>query len=280
MSNPDTAQAAAAVTADILGEFVTKHGDENAARMLHELEGTATPDVAPAAQPVSIPATAAAAAPAPVTATPRVDHDPEPEPTDDPDDLFALPSFDPVPDDELDRLLEEPDFDEEAAAEVQAAVDAGEYDETVDLDAAAKIRAQEKRIQFLEQQIVKKSRKGWVEENLRKYPLLATYARDEVEKIDATSRRAFAREAAKLHDRFSAVAKPLLDDLAKAKAQIKTDATTEARQEVQAAWGKPAVDPAAPAAQAALSELQEARKRRAPAAERFKLLDKVLSGGR
>lgn len=276
MSSVDTAEAAAALTASILGEAASKFGGDpvgdNAVRMLGEM-GEGQPDVAPPAEPVaSSPPPAATAAP---------DPDPEPEPDPEPPAAEAEQpawSFDPVPDDDLDRLLEEPDFDEEAREEVTARFDAGELTEDDDPEALARVRALEKRNEYLEQRLVRSERHKWVEENLRKYPVLKEYAADEVRAFSATSRRAFAREAKALNDRLTGMLRPALEDIAAYKAQAKEAAEREARAKAAEQWGLPHLEPAGstPAATEQERKLADARERRAPVEERFKIL---MGGG-
>lgn len=289
MSTQDTAQAAAALTRDILSDLAANQGNQNAAAMLAEMDGPGQPDEAPPAPPVvSSPPPAAEAAEQVITFAPgenlnlQPEGAAEPELDEGPTEMVvtepALPSYDPLPDDELDRLLAEPDFDEEAAAEVTSEFESGDVDFD-DPAAEAKLRALQKKNEWLEKQLVQRSQKNWAQENLRKYPLLATYAADDVAAIQANSRRAFAREAARLNDRLTTMLKPALDDIAAAKAALKAEATSEARAEVAAAWGKPAVDPAAgaPGRAEVEAELQAAREARASTVERFKIL---MRGGK
>lgn len=222
-------QAAVGVADAILGDFAKKGGYEH------------VPPVAEAAR---------AAAEAPVAATPEVSSTPTPaaeaaEPATPAETPVAeIPSFEPDIPDDLQELLDTPDFDEEAAAEVAALVeeDPNQY---IDTDQEKRIRALEKRNAWLEDQVVVKSRKNWVQENLRAYPLLRTYAQDEVEKIDATSRRGFAREAAALNSRLETIAKPMLADIAALKAGLKGEAYQEGKAEAKAAFGDPASELAA-----------------------------------
>jgi hypothetical protein len=144
--------------------------------------------------------------------------------------------FKPRLNDDLQALLDEPDFDEEAALEVAAELEDGEY-EYGDPEVAKQLRSLQKRNAHLESQLVAKSRKGWVAENLRAYPLLDKYAADQVQAIAATSRRAFAREAAKLNATYEKALAPALEEITKAKAALKQQVVTEARDEVKRAWG-------------------------------------------
>jgi hypothetical protein len=245
LSTPETQQAAAAVAAAFL------EGSDVPA------EETEQPAVAlPMTQVPSVPAPAAEAAVEPPAA-------PEAEPEDEPFDFSTLePQLSP----ELAELLEDepPDFEEEAraevAAELQSAEDQGVYAEYNDPEQAARVRALEKRNQFLESRLVETNRGKWVQENLRAYPLVSQYAKDELEAVQATSRRAFAREAARLNERVTRIAKPLLADLQAKLATQNEAATAQARADVAAAWGNPAVDPAATGASA--EHLERIRKAR------------------
>lgn len=187
------------------------------------------------------------------------------DPVDEPEP-FDVSMFDPQLSPDLAELLEDeqPDFDAEAraevAAELQAAEDTGSYYEG-DPDATARLRALEKRNAFLEERIVQTNRGKWVQENLRAYPLLAQHFPDDVKAIDATSRRAFAREAAALHDKYSKALRPVLETLATAKTAAREDVRAEERTNVRNAWGVPAADLAASGASAEqLARIQQARK--------------------
>lgn len=184
----------------------------------------------------------------------------EPEP-------FDFRQFEPNLTPDLEELLEDdtPDFEQEARAELatqaQYAEDTGEYVDYDGTEQAAKLLALEKRNAFLEQRLVETNRGKWVRENLQAYPLAAQYAKDRIEAIQATSRRGFAREAAKINADVTAIAKPLLDDLKTrlaAQGQIVTDTH---RQQVQAAWGVPMIEPAAGGdAAARQAKVEQARK--------------------
>lgn len=234
MSLTETEQSAAAdLTAAILTTAARK-GDEHAAALLG-MEG-APAEVVEAVLPApSIPTPAASAATE--TPAPPVAEAPAEQP--------ATVTYEPVLSDELAALLAEPDFEEEAAAEIQA-----EAEETYIEDPAAATadRAKDKRIKFLEDQLTERSKKNWVAENLRAYPLLREFAKAEVEALPATSRRAFARQAQALNTRLETMAAPMLSALRSEVATITTEARTEARTEVKRAWGDPAPDLRAPGA--------------------------------
>lgn len=273
MSQLETAEVAAALTADILGEAVqTLAGDpggDNAARMLAEM---GQPVAAPQEHVVSSPTLAAEAALAPPA--PPVDPPQAPpaaaEPEPDPEPF----SFEPQIDDDYRILLEEPDYEAEAAAEIAAERDEQQYDDTFDADTAAQLRAKDKKIAWLEQQNVKANRGKWVAEAERSFPLLKTYAADEVREITATSRRGFAREAQKLNERFSKVLAPALADLQTAKALAKQEAERDARVLAAQQWGLPVTEAAGSPPPSSEQErlLLEARARRAPLEERLKIL--------
>ena len=259
MSSQDAAEAAARVTEAFL-RTAASQGDENAQRMLQD------------AQPEP-----AAATPPPVSSTPTAAAEtaPEPQQQEEPEPEVELPDFTPNLTDDLAALLDEPDFEEEAAAEVTAEYDELGGDPEYDPAEQKRLRALEKRNEWLERQVVQANRGKWIAENERAYPILATYAKDELRAIDATSRRAFAREAAALNERLTKILKPALDDIAKAKAALKDEATVEARQAVEQAWGKPIANTGASGPDPIASELEAARQRRAPLAERIKILMKA-----
>lgn len=272
MSQTETAKVAADLTASILGQAAANFaGDptgDNAARMLAEMEGR-TVEAPQAAPVVSDPTPAAEAAPA--VETPVAD---EPE--------AVLPDFSPQLSDELQALLDEPDFDEEAALEV-AAEAADSYDETFDQDTAAQLRAKDKKIKWLEEQNANKSRKGWVEEQASAYPFLREYAPKELKEALAgvTSRRAAARVAADLNEKYTRVLGPAVADLNVAKAAAKTDAEKAARGKAATQWGLPAGDVAGTEVLAEQERaLVEARERRAPLIERIKILGGIAPSSR
>jgi len=167
-------------------------------------------------------------------------------------------TFKPTLSEDLQALLDEPDFEAEAAAEVAAEQESDDY-EYADPETAAKLRAADKRIAFLESQVVAKSKKGWVEEAKRAYPDLARLIPGELEGITSTSRRAFAREADRINAKYAAVLAEPLAKLEAARAAISAGAVAVAREEVATAWGKPAGDTLPPMAAAQADALQKAR---------------------
>lgn len=212
--------SAAAVAEAILGK-AAMNGNEHAAEVLNA-ENRVEP-VAVAAPEPPVPSRTTPAAEAVAVTEPAVE-------------ATAPVSYDPVIPEDLAALLNEPDFEEEAAAEIQA-----EAEETFieNPDDAAKLRALEKRNAWLEERVVETSRKNWVAENLRAYPLLREYAKTEVEGIKATSRRGFAREAAALNTRLETIAKPMLADIRAAAATTRQEAVTEGREVARQRWGAP-----------------------------------------
>lgn len=241
----DATEALAATLAAEALAIAAAGGNDEAAAALHR-EAEAERAVAEPPVP-SQPAPVAKATDLPDTgATPTVE---------------APATFDYKPklNDELQALLDEPDFDEEAALEVAAELEDGGYDYT-DPEVAKQLRSLEKRNQHLEAQLVAKSRKGWVAENLRAYPLLEKYAAEQVQTITATSRRAFAREAAKLNATYEKALGPALEEIAKAKTRLRDEVTAEARDEVKRAWGTPAGDTLPAPAAEVQEKLEKARK--------------------
>ena len=196
------------------------------------------------------------AAPA-APATSVVTDEPLPEPEATPE---HVPTFKAKLDDDLQALLDEPDFDEEARAEVAAELEDpdGEYEYT-DPEQAARVRALEKRNQFLETQLVAKSKKGWIEEAKRAFPDLARLLPGEIGGIAATSRRGFLREAASINTRYATALAPTLARLEAERAAIAASAMGVARQEVADAWGRPSADSLPAAAAATQEALAKAR---------------------
>lgn len=243
-------EAAAALVAGIDQEFADRF----------QIDAEETPEPLAAMQS-DVAQLQAASQPQPVQAAPEAPAAPvaaeevAPEP-------FVVPTFDAVLDDEYRELLEEPDFEAEAAAEVGQRLDDGEVDEYQDPETAKRLTALEKRNAWLEGQVVRASKPKWVAEAKRNYPDLARYAAGEIEALDASSRRQFARQAHALNERFAKIAKPLLDDLAARRGELRQETVTEARQEVAAAWGTPTVGPpvVAVAQSAQDAELAAARK--------------------
>lgn len=201
--------------------------------------------VAPAVEPQ------APATPAPVAATVETPAEPVVAPE-------SAATFKPKLDDDQRALLDEPDFDEEARAEVADEIESEEY-EYADPETTAKVRALEKRTQFLEGQLVAKSKKGWVEEARRAYPDLARLLPGEIEAITATSRRAFMRAADATNTKYATVLGPTLAKLEAERTAIANGAVATAREEVANAWGRPAADTLPPMAAAQAEALQKAR---------------------
>lgn len=206
-------------------------------------------DLAAVAQPVEA-QPLAVSQPAPVEAAPVVEAE-----------EFVVPTFEPDLDDEYRELIEAPDFDEEARLEVEARFDDDDNEDYTDPEAAKELVKLQKRNAWLEGQVVRASKPKWVGEAKKMFPDLAKYAPGEIEKIDASSRRGFARKAAELNTRFAAVAKPLIDELTAKRQVVFQEARQEGRTESEAAWGVPTVGPPLSAVQLAAgdAELNAAR---------------------
>lgn len=218
-------EAAAALAPAMAAELVEKipvTGDDQLGSDLAVQSVVAAPETVPSSQPQTAPAAAQAPVAAPVEAEPVVEEE------------FDL---EPVISDELQALLDEPDFDEEARAEVAQQMEDEGLEFSTDPEAATRMTALEKRNKWLEDRLVVSERKKWIAENLKAYPLLARFASDEVEAIDATSRRAFARQARSLNDRLAKMVKPALEEINEAKKLLKGEVIQEVRSEYQGAWG-------------------------------------------
>lgn len=218
-------EAAAALIPGMVSELVaTVPGapdDQLAADLQATQSAAAAPEQVPSSQPQTAPVVAAQA-PA-VTPEPVVEEEFDVE---------------PVISDELQALLDEPDFEEEAALEVQAQIDDGELDYTTDPAAAARLRKLEHENAWLKEQRIVSDKKKWVAENLKAYPLLREFASDEVSAIDATSRRAFARQAASLNSRFTKMLEPALQAITEEKKRLHSQVNQEVRAEYREGWGE------------------------------------------
>lgn len=272
MSQTETAQAAADLTASILAEAAQNlAGDpagDNAARMLNEMRPGQV--VAASQTPaVSSPTPAAEAAPEP----PAPSSEPELAPVE--PAAVELPNLEPQLDPDYAALLEEPEFEEEAAAEIAAEAEENGYDETFDTDSARKIRELEKRNVWLQEQNVKANKGKWVAEAKRAFPIFQEFPRiaAELDTVTATSRRGFAREAQKLSVKYTEILGPTLSEAAAKIDAARTQTQAEVRAEASQQWGLPVTEPAG---SAGISEqeraLIKAREDRLPLTERFKIM--------
>lgn len=240
-------EAAAALVPGLVGQLVEAMpvaGDDALAADLAATGDAAAPETVPSSQPQTAPAAAQAPTAAPIE-----------------EDTLDL-NITPVVPDDLQALLDEPDFEEEASLAVEAERENWDEDAT-DPEVAKRLKALESRNAWLEEQRVNTERKRWVAENLKAYPLLQRYAADEVAAITATSRRAFARQAATLNTRLATMLKPALEDIAEKQKLIRGEVTQEVRGEYRDnGWGTittgPSTVPAEASAQQA--ELSAARK--------------------
>lgn len=174
-------------------------------------------------------------------------------------------NLDPEIPEELRSLYEEPDFEEEASEELSAESDEDDEDEYVDPDVREERRkrlAAEKRAQYLEGLRVQDQRKKWEAEAVKYTPLSEPFLSD----IKSTSRRAFLRDAKKLHDR----AKPKVEAYLRAERE---KLRAELRSDAAKAWGKPTVGAGEVPSEArkALESIEEAKARGAPLHEIIKL---------
>lgn len=223
-------EAAAALAPDMAAQLVAAMplaSEDVLAADLAARSDAAAPEPVPSSQPQT---------PAPAAAAPATPAEPVVE------EEFDL---EPVISDELQQLLDEPDFDEEARVEHQASVEDGEIDFSTDPEVSQRMTKLERENAWLKEQRVLTDKKKWVAENLKAYPLLARYAGDEVAAIDATSRRAFARQAASLNARLSKMVAPALQDIADAKKQLRGEVVQEVRGEYREGWGEITNGPAA-----------------------------------
>lgn len=132
--------------------------------------------------------------------------------------------------------LDEPDFEEEAEREYEAQQDEEEYEGGYeDPELRKRLLAAEKKAEHYEQLRAREAQKSWRAEATKYFPL----AEHSFDKIKATSRRGFLREAKQIHETTYSYLKPHLDKLQEATEKAKETATTEARQDAERAWGRP-----------------------------------------
>lgn len=147
-------------------------------------------------------------------------------------------TLDPEVPEEIQSLVDEPDFEVEAEEEVSAANEdwddaEGEYVDPQLLEERKKRIAAEKKAAHYEQLRVRDARKEWEQEAAKYYPLA------NAKKIEATSRRAFLRQAKQAHEEN----KPfVLAAIEKQKGELAAERERireEVKAELEAAWGKP-----------------------------------------
>lgn len=151
-----------------------------------------------------------------------------------------------VPEDLLEEL-EVPDEEEEVEEEDEE--EEYEYEDAETLKAKNAKLAREN--QFLKEQKVRQGVKTWKQEALKYFPL-SEYKLDE---ITATSRRSYLKQARAAEAAIKPTVQKLLG-IAKATIDAeKEKARTEARGEVEKAWGKPTTGPGQPPSNADLSDV-------------------------
>jgi len=143
------------------------------------------------------------------------------------DAAVVLPTIPALPEDLL-EFLDEPEFDEPDVVEQH------DTDEFVDPDEIArKLAVAERRLAYAEQKRAEAERTKWVAEATKFFPYADT------SKINATSRRAFLRQARDAHQSVASHVTPLLADIEAAKEAARKQAYEEAKAEAAAAWGRP-----------------------------------------
>lgn len=158
--------------------------------------------------------------------------------------------------DELAAFLEEPDFEDE-----EPTYTAASDDEFVDPDELARENAKlKKRLEWAEQQKAKAEQAKWQAEARKHFP----YAN--VDSINATSRRAFLKQARAMHESNKALIAPQIEALRAKEAALRAEVEAKVKAELAEAWGKPNLGggpSGAPVeAAAAADELQRARNSR------------------
>lgn len=171
----------------------------------------------------------------------------------------------PVAEDEMPEdikaLLDGPDFEAEDEPVAQAPPepeyddDNDEYEDPEVAKLRKRLAAEQKKTAWLESQRLERERKSWEKEAVKYLP----HSKPFLGNINATSKRAFLREARDYHEAVKAhIAKHGQADVEAAKAQAKAEA--------EAAWGKATTGPGtAPLdVNQAQAEWEEARARRDP----------------
>lgn len=171
----------------------------------------------------------------------------------------------PVAEDEMPEdikaLLDGPDFEEDddepvaPAAQAEPEYDDDEYEDPEVAKLRKRLAAEQKKTAWLEQQRLERERKGWEKEAAKYLP----HSEPFLGNINATSKRAFLREARDYHEAVKAhIAKHGQADVERAK--------EEAKAEAQAAWGNPTTGPGTTPLDVNQAEAQweEARRKRDP----------------
>jgi murein L,D-transpeptidase YcbB/YkuD len=173
-----------------------------------------------------------------------------------PQDDVEIPEINWEIPDELKEELEAPDFDDEDDEPVfQPAAEQEEdgYDDPEKAQLRKQLAKAQKKLAWENEQRVKASRKNWAEEARRYFQ----FSNPDI--IEASSRRAFLKEAQRQHDAVAKVAKPVFDQLAELKAKVKEEALAEARVEADQRWGAPTTGPSAAATLETTQSVQRER---------------------
>lgn len=154
------------------------------------------------------------------------------------DDDYDLPEIAPVSQDVLDDLG---DDDDEPTVTPSYSVNE-EDDEYVD-DETRKLRTElrraQKQLENERKQRAESNIVNWRDKYRKMYPLA------DVEGINATSRRAFERQAILSHNKNYEVLKPHIEAFKVARGELQNETVSEERARVQQAWGKPTTGPGA-----------------------------------
>ena len=158
------------------------------------------------------------------------------------EEAAVAPSFEyapEVPDDIL-AELNEAEIDDEVERELAARVP-DENDEFAfeDEDAARERIRLQKRVEFLEAQVVKTKATSWKDEALKYFPL----SKHSLDTINANSRRAFLKQAKAEHERILPHVQSVLEEAKSFVEAEKLAARTEGKTAAAAAYGKPLSGP-------------------------------------
>lgn len=160
---------------------------------------------------------------------------------------------------------DEPDFAalaEEEVAEGEDTLTPSEYDDDQTRELKKQLAAERKKAEHFQRRAIETARRSW-EADISEQPW-AEFAGD-LSKIKATSHRDFKRQAKAQARANYEIVKPHYEKLKAERERLAARVTTEARAEVQAAWGRPTVGGSQvplSAEQRAANDLDRARKRR------------------
>jgi hypothetical protein len=190
---------------------------------------------------------------------------------------FDLPNLDVEVPEDYAEISEMPDFEAEAEAELgvqesqQHEQEEYEYEDDGIVQERKKRLAAEKRAAWLEQQHRMANEGKWKAEAAKYYPLAQPFIDSGL--IKADSRRAFAREAKKVHEAMKPyIAEKFLRPFEEEMKRRESGEVDQNREQEKADWGKPMAGPNQPPAQSERKVQQYEQNKRNPT-----LVDEIKS---